>query len=511
MVPSGAFCTVFRTAFSTVHSLVRPGTRRRPRVSPRFPPVPPRVACVAALALLGSGCSLEAPYRAPQVSAAASAPFISAEHAPVAQQPLPDDWWRLYQDPVLDGLIQQALEQNRDLAVAAARLARSQAVLNEAGAARLPDTQLALGGNYGKQNADQIVAAARRESADTRWAYAPSLAVSYEVDLWGRVRHLVEASQADADAMQAATDAVRVAVVASTTDAYMHVCAYGEQIDVANRSLGIAQRLVDLTTRQRNRGLVSDLEVTRASGFLDETRATLPTLEGRRRAALFELAVLLGRPPGEFPPAAEQCRVAPVLNAPFPVGDGAALLRRRPDLREAERRLAAADARVGVARAELYPSIVLGGSVNFLSTTGSLASLGDQYAVAWGVGPLISWRFPNMAVSRARLAQAKAGNTEALAQFEGNVLTALKETEQALTFYGAQWERQRALQAARANDARAFHLAELNYQAGALDFLDVLDAERSLVAGDAALAVSTEVLASDQIAVFKALGGGWQH
>ncbi|MFM0597699.1 efflux transporter outer membrane subunit [Paraburkholderia dilworthii] len=464
-----------------------------------------------ALALLASGCSLEAPYRAPPLAAAALAPFTSARGAPVAQQPLPDNWWHLYQDPVLDGLIQQALEQNRDLAVAAARLAGSQAVLDEAGAARLPDTQLALGGNYGKQSADQTVAAARRDSADTRWAYTPSLAVSYEVDLWGRVRHLVDAARADADAMQAASDAVRVAVVASTTDAYLHVCSYGEQIDVANRSLGIAERVVALTARQRDRGLVSDLEVTRARGFLDETRATLPALEGKRRAALFELAVLLGRSPGEFPPAADSCRVTPVLTAPFPVGDGAALLRRRPDLREAERKLAAANAQIGVARAELYPSIVLGGSVNLLSTTGSLASLGDRYALAWGVGPLISWRFPNMAMSRARLAQAKAGNAEALAAFERNVLTALKESEQSLTFYGAQWTRQRALQDARSNDARAFHLAELNYQAGALDFLDVLDAERTLVAADAALAASAENLASDQVAVFKALGGGWQR
>ncbi|MFM0648119.1 efflux transporter outer membrane subunit [Paraburkholderia bryophila] len=464
-----------------------------------------------ALALLASGCSLEAPYRAPPLPTAAGAPFTAARGAPVVQQSLPDNWWHLYQDPVLDGLIQQALEQNRDLAVAAARLAGSQAVLDEAGAARLPDTQLALGGNYGKQSADQTVAAARRDSADTRWAYTPSLAVSYEVDLWGRVRHLVDAARADADAMQAASDAVRVAVVASTTDAYLHVCSYGEQIDVANRSLGIAERVVALTTRQRDRGLVSDLEVTRARGFLDETRATLPALEGKRRAALFELAVLLGQSPGGFPPAADSCRVTPVLTAPFPVGDGAALLRRRPDLREAERKLAAADAQVGVARAELYPSIVLGGSVNLLSTTGSLTSLGDRYALAWGVGPLISWRFPNMAMSRARLAQAKAGNAEALAAFERNVLTALKESEQALTFYGAQWTRQHALQDARANDARAFHLAELNYQAGALDFLDVLDAERTLVAADAALAASAENLASDQVAVFKALGGGWQR
>ncbi|MEW6341890.1 MAG: efflux transporter outer membrane subunit [Pseudomonadota bacterium] len=487
------------------------GARCRIPGSRRFAHVGLVVASIAAITLAGSGCSLQAPYRAPQLAAAALAPFASAEHAPVSQQPLPDDWWRLYRDPVLDGLIEQALAQNRDLAVAAARLARSQAVVNEAGAARLPDTQLALGGNYGKQNADQIVAAARRDSADTRWAYAPSLAVSYEVDLWGRVRNLVAAARADAQALQATSDAVRVAVVASTTDAYLQVCSYGEQIDVANHSLKIAQRVVELTSRQRDRGLVSDLEVTRADGFLDETRAALPTLEGKRRAALFELAVLLGRPPGEFPATAAQCHVAPVLKQPFPVGDGAALLRRRPDLRAAERMLAAADAQVGVALADLYPSIVLGGSVNLLSTTGSVASLGDQYAMSWGVGPLINWRFPNLAVSRARLAEAKADNAEALARFESNVLTALKESEQALTFYGAQWQRQQALQAARANDARALHLAELNYKAGALDFLDVLDAERSLVATDAALAASSGTLASDQVAVFKALGGGWQQ
>lgn len=503
MIPVG----ILYTGYILVHT----GKRRAPRAPKHFAHRCLRGSCMAAIALLGSACSLDAPHRTPPPVVAVTAPFTSAAQAPVSQQPLPDDWWRLYQDPALDGLIQQALEQNRDLAVAAARLERSQAVLNEAGAARLPDTQLALGGNYGKQSPDQIVAAARRTSAATRWAYAPSLAVSYEVDLWGRVGHLVEAAGADAEAAQAATDAVRVAVVASTTDAYVHVCSYGEQIDVVNRALGIAQRVLDLTKRQRERGLVSDLEVTRAYGFFDATRATLPALEGRRRAALFELAVLLGRPPGEFPQAAERCRVAPVLNDTFPVGDGAAMLRRRPDLRASERRMAATDARVGVAVAELYPSIVLGGSVNLLSTTGSLASLGDRYSASWGVGPLIHWRFPNRSVSRARLAQAKASNAEARAQFEGDVLTALKEAERALTFYGAQWERQRALEAARANDARAFHLAELSYRAGALDFLDVLDAERNLVAADAALATSKESLASDQIAVFKALGGGWRH
>ncbi|WP_260853916.1 efflux transporter outer membrane subunit [Paraburkholderia sp. BCC1886] len=468
----------------------------------------PRLAAV--LALLCAGCASAPAYRAPATPAAAAAPFSAAD-APVLQQPLPDAWWRLYRDPALDALIAQALDQNRDLAVARAHLLRAQALTDAAEAARLPDTQAAFGGNEGKQAADQIVAAAQRgASADTRWAWTPSFAVSYEVDLWGRVRHLIDAAHADAAATQAATDAVRVSVVAETTGSYAQACAYGERIEVAQQSLAIAQHVADLTAKQRDHGLISDLEVARAQGFVETSRAGLPALEGQRRAALAQLAVLIGQPPSEVPEAAARCHVAPVLAQPFPVGDGAALLRRRPDLREAERRLAAANARVGVATAALYPSIVLGGSVDLLSTSGSLASLGDRYAMAWGIGPLISWRFPNRALSVAALAQARADNGAALASFDGHVLNALKETEQALAFYGTQWTRHRALQAALEQDDRALDLAQLNYRAGALDFLDVLDAERSLVAARAALAESSAALSADQIAVFKALGGGWQ-
>jgi NodT family efflux transporter outer membrane factor (OMF) lipoprotein len=461
--------------------------------------------------LLCAGCSVGPRYREPAVSDAAQAPFVSTSAAPVSSGPAAVRWWSLYRDPTLDKLVEEALAQNKDLAVAAARLMRARAVLDEADAARLPDTQLELGGNYGKQQPDQIVAAAKGTSAPTRWAYAPSFSVSWEVDLWGRVRHLTESARADAEAEQAAADALRVAVAAQTTHAYVNVCSYGDQLDVAQRSLSIAQRIVALTQKQRALGLVSELEVTRAQAFADDTRATLPALEGQRRAALYELAVLMGRTPGAFPAEVAQCKTTPALAAPFPVGDGAALLKRRPDLREAERRLAAAVARVGVATADLYPSVTLGGSVNLLSTTGSLSSLGDKYAAAWGVGPLITWRFPNLAVNRAQLLQAKADDAQALASFDQRVLTALKETEQALTVYGSEWERRRALQEARAQHARAFQLAELNYQAGALDFLDVLDAERSLAAVDATLAASTGQVAADQIAVFKALGGGWQQ
>lgn len=469
-----------------------------------------RLACVGALAAALAGCTADAPP-GPRPLAAAAASFDAMSGAPVSADTPADAWWRLYDDPVLDQLVHDALAANLDLKVAAANVARARSLLAQADAARLPDTTLGFGVDYGKHAPDQIVAAARGQSAaDSRWGYAPSFALSWEVDLWGRVRSLSAAARADADAARAASDAMRVTVAADTAAAYARVCAYGERIGVAERSLAVAERVAGLTGRQRARGLVSGMELARARSFADETRAALPALRGERQAALYELAVLTGRPPAAFPPAAARCVTTPALARPFPVGDGALLLRRRPDLRESEQRLAAARARVGVARAAQYPSIVLGGSVDLLSTTGSLASLGDPYALSWGVGPLIRWRFPNLAVSRAELGAARADSVAADAAFDARVLLALREVEQALAQYGAAWSRRSALAEAREAGARAFRLAELNYRAGALDFLDVLDAERSLVALDAELAASNQTVAADQVALFRALGGGWQ-
>ncbi|GAB7538398.1 efflux transporter outer membrane subunit [Burkholderia sp. 3C] len=459
-----------------------------------------------------AGCAPAAPYRAPVADAARNAPFDAAATVPETRPAAPPDhWWRLYDDPSLDALIRDALAQNRDLAVAAARVQRARALLGEAEAARLPATQASFGVDYGRHTADQTVASARDTgSAATRFGWSPGFGVSWELDLWGRVRHLVEAAHADAEARQAASDALRVTIAADTAGAYASACAYGERIDVAQRSLGVAERVAALTARQQALGLVSRLEVARARALADDTRAELPALEGERRASLYELAVLTGRPPAEVPAAAVQCRRAPRLAQPFPVGDGAALLRRRPDLREAERRLAAAHARVGEAQAALYPSIVLGGSVNWLSTSGDPASLGDRYAISWGVGPLINWHFPNLAASRAQLGAARADDDGARAAFDADVLRALRDTEQALARYGAAWQRRDALQTARDEHARAFALAERAFREGAADSLDVLDAERGLIADEAALAAASQRLALDQVAVFKALGGGWQ-
>ncbi|MBJ9926915.1 TolC family protein, partial [Burkholderia cenocepacia] len=281
-----------------------------PAVETRLPRVR-RATCAAVLLASAAlaACSVGEPYRPPVSDATRTGPFDAVADVPAAAagEP-PQRWWRLYDDPVLDGLVRDALAQNRDLAAAVARVERARAVFDEAGAARLPDTTAGFGVDYGKHAPDQIVAAAKDTDARTRWGFAPSFSLSWEVDLWGRVRHLVDAAQADADAVQAASDAMRVVVAAETTAAYAQVCAYGERIDVAEQSVGIADRLAALTAKQRAHGLVSDLEVARSRAFADDTRADLPALVGSRRAALYELAVLTGRAPGALPDAAAHCR-----------------------------------------------------------------------------------------------------------------------------------------------------------------------------------------------------------
>ncbi|MDB5458279.1 MAG: efflux transporter outer rane subunit, partial [Caulobacteraceae bacterium] len=258
----------------------------------------------------------------------------------------------------------------------------------------------------------------------------------------------------------------------------------------------------------RDAGGLSDFDVSRAAALVAQTQAAIPPLEGQRRSALYQLAVLTGRPPETVLAVADACRAPPLLNQPIPVGDGAGLLRRRPDVRQAERALAAATARIGVAVANLYPTVTLGGAVTAAAPT--LTGLGKYQNVAFGVGPLISWTFPNTLVAQAQIQQARAQASGSLASFNGVVLNALKETEQALTAYGAELDRRGALVAARDQSAEALRFARIRFEAGGASFLDVLDSQRTLVAAQSALAASDAALVGDQITVFKALGGGWE-
>jgi NodT family efflux transporter outer membrane factor (OMF) lipoprotein len=380
-------------------------------------------------------------------------------------------------------------------------------VLSSARASRYPATAAAAAGVYGRDAVTDEILELGGHPPQTLWLLEDVVQAAYEVDLFGRVHRAIEAASASADSVAAARDGVRVLVAAETARSFAAVCALGEQLTVARQSLEVVSRETDIIERRHEAGADSAFEVTRSQALVAQVRAGIPVLEGQRHAALFELTAILGRAPADAPNELQSCVTAPRLLALIPVGDGSSLIKRRPDVRQAERRLAAATAEIGVATADLYPSIRLVGL--FGGAASQLSELDTNLGRTWGVGPSISWTFPNMAGPRARVRQAKAAQSAALASFDSVVLNALKETEQALALYGAVLEQRQALGEARDKLRSAFDMAHDQFLAGSLSNLDLLTSEQSRVAADAAVAAADAALVQDQIAVFKALGGGW--
>lgn len=448
-----------------------------------------------------SACAVGPNYKVPSPVAAGQGTFVSTEPAvtTTAEAP-PGDWWRLFQNPDLDALVEEALVANKDIAVASANLSRVRALLSEARSGLLPSTTVSASGQRVR---DQNLANGQFFEDDQ---FAAGFDMSYEVDLFGRVRRNLEANRADTDAARAALDVVRVSVAAETARAFADACAAGAQIEVAQRTIELQQNTYDLTVRQLDAGRGTALDTSSAATQLATSKAALPPLQAQRSAALFRLALLLGKAPSEVPAVAANCSQVPQVRQLIPVGDGAGMLARRPDVRQAERELAAATARIGVATAALYPSVSIGGAIS--TSANDASNLGDDYR--FSVGPLISWNFPNIAATRARIRQAGAAAEGALANFERVNLTALQETETALTAYARELDRRSALQIARDEGDKAARLSRLRQEAGVENFLTVLIAERALAQREAELAQSDAQVTTNQIALFKALGGGWE-
>ena len=327
------------------------------------------------------------------------------------------------------------------------------------------------------------------------------------MDLFGRLQRAIEASRDDTGAAQAALDLVRVNVAAGTARAYADACATGLRIASAEHSTDLQQKALDISVRLQQAGRVGITDAARARSQLQVLKAAIPPLQARRQAALYRLATLTGELPQDFPRDVATCTVPPHVAGTLPVGDGAALLRRRPDIRQAERQLAAATATIGVVTADLYPRVSLG------LTLGSVG-LGNDFlgkdTFSYSVGPLISWTVPDTGVVRAHIAQANAAADGALARFDGTVLTALRETQTALEVYARELDRHAALEAARDDSATVANQARRLYQSGRTGYLDALDAERGLATSEATLAASDAELADEQVSLFLALGGGWE-
>jgi NodT family efflux transporter outer membrane factor (OMF) lipoprotein len=441
------------------------------------------------LAALGStACATTTP---PTV-APPSAQGRFAERADSEIAPVPDDWWRLYDDPALDALVQASLAANADLRVAYANLDGARAALSQARAMRLPATTIESGLTVDNSSGQPSASAV----PSTDWDIAAT--ASWDLDLFGRLRNGALAARADAEAQQAATDAVRVAVVADTVQAYVELCGATRAIAQASDVAAAQDRSLALVREQLAAGDVSPLEVAQAATLAASTRAAIAPFEAQRRNALYRLATLQGRPPAEAATLGLACAAQPRLRA-APVGDGSALLLRRPDIREAERKLAAASARVGVARADLYPRLNLGGAAGLLAGgfTGALT-------------PLVSWAFPNVGPARAKLGQARAGERAALAGWDVAVLKALREVESAIAVYDAEQRRNQAL-ATATREAEAYaRRAAARVRLGDAPGLLRTDAERALATARLQQAQSAIALSQAEVALFRALGGGWR-
>ncbi len=463
---------------------------------------------IASMLALG-GCMTVGPdYKLPEGAAVnapyANAPIEGAADAPVTQGTAPSKWWRLYDDPALDELVSEALVSNADLRVAAANLARSRAEVDFANRQGGFSSKSSVAFQRAQESAEQYLLTEKLPVVNEG---ALELSVAYEFDLFGKLKRGIEAAVADDEAVEAAGDLARITVVADVVRAYVESCSAAEELGIAQKSLELQRERVRLATRLRNAGRGNQSEVTRGVTQSETLAADIPRYVARRRVAQYRLAMLLARAPSALPPAALSCKRLPKLRQPIPVGDGAALLKRRPDVRQAERQLAASTARIGVATAALYPSVSFGASV------GSVGVAEDLFGGAtnrWAFGPLINWNFP-INGQRARVRQAEAASGGALAHFDGVVLNALRETQSSLATYASDTARADTLHTAYRSAVESADETHRLYSAGRESFIADLDATRTLTSVAAQVAAADAQVAVDQVNLFLALGGGWER
>jgi multidrug efflux system outer membrane protein len=449
-------------------------------------------------AALVAGCAVGPDYRAPATSAAA---FVAAEDAGVAQQPFEAAWWEQFGDPVLDGLVDRALTSDLDLKIAAARVSEARALLGAQRRARWPGAAAEVVRD--ERNAQQPGFTTERVDVES---YQAGVATFWELDLFGRVRRGIEAAGADAEAAEADLRDAQVLVAAEVANTYLDLRGAQKRLRVAQANLANQRETLGLTRVRLDLGRGSELDVASAAARYAATEASIPPLVAAQSIAAHRLAVLLGERPGALDEVLEPRELAPHLTT-LAVDSPEQLLRRRPDIRAAERDLAASTARIGVAKAELFPRLSLSGFIGFIA--GDADELGESISRAWSVTPVLSWAGFDVGV-RARVVAAEARTEGALAAYELTVLRALEETENAFVTYAQERSRLVAVVEQATASRRAADLARIQYREGALDFLRLLDAERTQLAAEDEVASAETDLNASVVAIYRALGGGWE-
>ncbi len=460
------------------------------------------VAVLPLLLVLASGCMLVGPnYKAPQLQAPEA--FTNQAQEGVSTNAVESSWWRGFQDNTLNQLVEQALTNNHDLRVAAARLREARALLSEREFDRYPTVTSQA--SYTRERASEALAATRERDIEL---YDAGFDATWELDLFGRVRRSVEASAAEIGAAEANRRDVVVSLLAEVARNYFELRGTQNRLAVARRNAENQRQTLALTIALLEGGRGTELDTSRAEAQLTSTLASIPPLETAVKRALYRLGVLIGQQPTALEPELSDPLPLPTLPTLVALGRPEDLLRRRPDVRVTERNLAAATANVGVATADLFPRVTLAGSVALQAT--SFSGLGGSGSDTFAVGPGIFWAAFDLGRVRARIRAADARTEAALAQYEQRVLLALEETENALVAFTRQQARRDLLRASAQASEKAQNLAHLRYQFGVADFLTVLDAERTLLEAQDRLADSETQTATILVAVYKALGGGWE-
>ncbi len=460
------------------------------------------VVLVPLLLGLLTGCMVGPDYRAPQTQVPDS--FANQAEEYLSPNKVEVSWWRGFHDDQLDRLVQFAIAGNHDLRIATARLREARALRSETEFDRYPTVTSEASYTRERLSEAVVLPGTNRDLE----LFSVGFDASWELDFFGRVRRLIEARSAEVDSAGAARRDVIVSLLAEVARNYFELRGTQHQLEVARRNAENQGQTLDLTMARLEGGRGTELDTSRAQAQLNSTLASIPPLETAIKRAVYRLSVLTGRQPSALESELSQPVPLPDLPKVVELGRPEDLLRRRPDIRVAERDLAAATARIGVAVADLFPRVTLLGSVALEDKT--LSRLGGSGSDTFSVGPKIFWAAFDLGRVRARIRAADARAEGAVAQYEKTVLTALEETENALVNFSRQQNRHELLLASAKASEKAVGLARLRYEYGVADFLTVLDAERTMLDAQDRLAQSETSTATASIAIYKALGGGWE-
>lgn len=468
-----------------------------------------KICAGAAGLLLFAGCMVGPNYQPPSTPVAPAWRELPAAGFDVEPATL-TQWWAEFNDAQLNAIVERAVQSNLDLSVAGARIREARAVLGFIDADLWPT--LDVSGDIGRvrtsENAFALGTTAPQGGGNLEQnLFRTGFDAGWEIDVFGGTRRRIESAQASVEAAVEDRRGVLVTLLGDVAKGYIDVRGLQRRLAVARANLQSQQETARLTKIRFDAGLASDLEVAQAQGLAQTTEAQIPALESALKQTVYRLDVLLGVQPGTL--WSELAREAPIPALPpkAQVGLPVELLRRRPDIRRAERQLAAATAAVGAATADLYPKFSLTGVFGLQSISGSDWFTGRSRF--WSIGPTITWPVFDAGKIRANIEIRNAQQEQALRLYEKSVLTGLGDVESALVNYIKEQSRYRSLLEAVSSNRRALQMADDLYTQGLVAFLSVLDAQRTLLSSESDLAQSEANMASNLVALYKALGGGW--